>query len=59
MRRGWGANIREAARGIASDDLNFGPAGTVVNPDGRGYELGPAWSVALHCRPRWQRPLTP
>lgn len=57
MQRGWAMNLEYAAKEVARDDLNLGPAGSVVNPDGSGYELGPAWSLALGCKPRWRHPI--
>lgn len=59
MQRGWAMNIETVAKEVARDDLNAGPAGSVRHPDGSGYELGPAWSLALGCDPRWRRPLEP
>lgn len=55
---GWSGNVQHAARAIASGHLDRGPAGTLVRPDGSGYELGPAWAVGLNCTSRyWRRPL--
>jgi hypothetical protein len=60
MERGWAENIRQAANRIEHGRLNHGPAGALVNPDGTGYELGPAWAVALNCTSHhWRRPLDP
>jgi hypothetical protein len=60
MERGWALNIEQAANRIKHDRLNHGAAGASVNPDGTGYELGPAWAVALHCSSHyWRRPLEP
>jgi hypothetical protein len=56
----WSANIKMAARSIATGHVNRGPAGSVINPDGSGYELGPAWAVALDCTQRyWRHPIEP
>lgn len=55
---GWSENIRSAARELRSGRLNRGAAGSSVNPDGSGYEVGPAWAVKLQCEDRyWRRPL--
>ena len=55
---GWSGNVWNAAHAIASGHLNRGAAGESVNPDGTGYELGPAWAVGLNCTSRyWRRPL--
>lgn len=59
MQRGWAMNIEMTAREVARGELNTGAAGSVRHPDGSGYELGPAWSLALGCEPRWRRPLGP
>jgi hypothetical protein len=57
VQRGWAMNLEYIAKEVARDDLNVGPAGSVVHPDGSGYELGPAWSLALGCKPPWRRPI--
>ncbi len=57
---GWSGNVWRAAREIETGHLDRGAAGEVVNPDGTGYELGPAWATELNCRSRyWRRPLDP
>jgi hypothetical protein len=57
---GWSANVWSAADAIASGHVNRGAAGEVVNPDGSGYKLGPAWAVSLNCTSRyWRHPLRP
>jgi hypothetical protein len=57
---GWSANIWSAADAIASGHVNRGAAGELVNPDGSGYKLGPAWAVGLNCTSRyWRHPLEP
>ena len=57
MRRGWAANVRWSAKQLAAGRLNTGPAGSLVRPDGSGYEIGPAWSIALGCKPHYRRPI--
>jgi hypothetical protein len=55
---GWSGNVWNAAAEIANGDLNRGAAGSVVHPDGSGYEVGPAWALSLNCTSRyWRRPL--
>jgi hypothetical protein len=57
---GWSANVWSAADSIASGHVDRGAAGEVVNPDGSGYKLGPAWAVGLNCTSRyWRHPLKP
>ncbi len=51
---GWPANIRLFADEIAAGRLNQSAAGTVVQPDGTAYALGPAYSMSLGCKPRWR-----
>jgi hypothetical protein len=57
---GWSMNIESIVRQLESGQLEEGPAGASINPDGSGYELGPAWAVAIECRSHyWRRPLGP
>lgn len=57
---GWAVNIKMAAEELADDNVDRGPAGRVVNPDGNGFVLGPSWAVWLNCTKRiWRRPLGP
>ena len=57
---GWSSNLRFAAEELAAGKVSRGPAGSVVNPDGSGYELGPVWAVTLNCTDRyWRRPIRP
>jgi hypothetical protein len=57
---GWSGNVWSAARAIATGQVDRGAAGELVNPDGSGYKLGPAWAVGLNCTSRyWRRPLNP
>lgn len=56
MRRGWAQNIRQTAKRLAHDHLGFGPAGIEVRADGRAFEYGPQWSLALGCKPHYRRP---
>jgi hypothetical protein len=57
---GWSANVWSAASALATGQINQGAAGQVVNPDGTGYRLGPAWAVGLNCTSRyWRHPLQP
>jgi hypothetical protein len=57
---GWSGNVRNAAHAIATGHVDRGAAGELVNPDGSGYKLGPAWAVGLNCTSRyWRRPLSP
>ncbi|HET7574860.1 MAG TPA: hypothetical protein VFJ99_07070, partial [Solirubrobacterales bacterium] len=56
---GWSRNIESIARQLESGRLKEGPAGATLNPDGTGYELGPAWAVAISCTSHyWRRPIT-
>jgi hypothetical protein len=55
---GWAINIRASGRELAAGHLNRDAAGSMVNPDGSGYELGPVWAVKLNCTSHyWRRPL--
>ncbi|HKT84017.1 MAG TPA: hypothetical protein VJQ84_09310 [Solirubrobacterales bacterium] len=55
---GWAMNVKMAAEELAAGDVGRGPAGRVVNPDGSGYELGPAWATMLNCTDRyWRHPI--
>lgn len=57
---GWAANVKAAARALATGKVDRGTAGSVVHPDGSGYELGPAWAVMLNCSEHyWRRPIEP
>ena len=57
---GWAMNLKMAAEELAAGNVDRGPAGSVVNPDGSGYELGPSWAVWLNCTDRiWRHPLDP
>ncbi len=57
---GWAVNIKMAADELAAGDVDRGPAGRVVNPDGSGFELGPSWAVWLNCTNRiWRHPIGP
>lgn len=57
---GWAVNVKMAAEELATGNIDRGPAGRVVNPDGSGYELGPSWAVWLNCTDRiWRRPFKP
>jgi hypothetical protein len=57
---GWSGNVWSAADAIASGHVNRGAAGELVNPDGSGYKLGPAWAVGLNCTSHyWRHPLEP
>jgi hypothetical protein len=57
---GWSQNVKMAARSIATGHLNRDPAGSVVNPDGSGYEIGPAWALGLNCIDHyWRHPIKP
>ncbi|MEZ5077751.1 MAG: hypothetical protein R2725_09930 [Solirubrobacterales bacterium] len=49
---GFSDNLEMTARQLRAGRLNEGAAGTVVEPDGSGYDLGPAWAVALGCDSR-------
>jgi hypothetical protein len=46
---GWTRNIETVTKELQAGRLNrdFGEA--VVNPDGTGYKLGPAWATGLEC----------
>jgi len=58
--RGWGMNLKMAAGELASGHVNQGPAGSLINPDGSGYEFGPAWATMLNCTDRyWRHPIKP
>jgi hypothetical protein len=57
---GWSGNVWNAAEAIATGHINRGAAGELVNPDGSGYKLGPAWAMGLNCTSRyWRHPLKP
>lgn len=56
MRRGWAENIRQAANRLARARLGYGAAGIEVRADGREFEYGPQWSMALGCKPHYRRP---
>jgi hypothetical protein len=57
---GWAMNLKMAAEELADSNVDNGPAGRVVNPDGSGYELGPSWAVWLNCTDRtWRHPIKP
>lgn len=57
---GWATNLELAAKELAAGNVDRGPAGRVVNPDGSGYELGPSWAVWLNCTDRtWRHPIPP
>ncbi len=49
---GWAMNLKMAAEELADNNVDRGPAGRVVNPDGSGYTLGPSWAVWLNCTDR-------
>jgi len=49
-----------AAEELAAGNVDGGPAGRVVSPDGSRYELGPSGAVWLNCSGRiWRRSLRP
>ncbi|HWA55338.1 MAG TPA: hypothetical protein VG816_14305, partial [Solirubrobacterales bacterium] len=57
---GWGMNLKMAAEELAAGRVGRGPAGRMVNPDGSGYEFGPAWATMLNCTDRyWRHPFEP
>jgi hypothetical protein len=57
---GWSMNIESIIRQLEAGQLHEGPAGASINPDGSGYELGPAWAVTIECSSHyWRRPLRP
>ncbi len=57
---GWAMNLKMAAEELADDNIDRGPAGRVVNPDGSGYTLGPSWAVWLNCTNHiWRHPIKP
>jgi len=57
---GWSANLELAAKELATGHVNQGPAGSLINPDGSGYEFGPAWATMLNCTDRyWRHPIEP
>jgi hypothetical protein len=57
---GWATNLKMAAAELADGNVDRGPAGRVVNPDGSGYVIGPSWAVWLNCTDRvWRRPIEP
>lgn len=57
---GWSGNVWNAAGEIATGQVNRRAAGELVNPDGSGYKLGPAWATGLNCTSRyWRHPLNP
>ncbi len=54
----WAGNLKRVANEIADGRLDRGAAGEVVNEDGSGYALGPAWAVELNCSDLyWRHPL--
>jgi hypothetical protein len=54
----WSSNIKLAAHWLAAGHVDSGADGRVVNPDGSGYELGPAWATLLNCTNHiWRHPL--
>ncbi len=57
---GWSSNLKLAAAELAAGHVNQGPAGNLINPDGSGYEFGPAWATMLNCTDRyWRHPIEP
>lgn len=57
---GWSGNIEAIARQLEAGQLNEGAAGASVDPDGSGYELGPAWALAIECTSHlWRHPTSP
>ena len=52
---GWAANIRKATGELKRGYLNWGSAGSLVRPDGSGYEMGPAWAMTLQCTSHYWR----
>ena len=56
---GWPGNIHLFAEEIAEGRLNQGAAGTVVQTNGVAHAFGPAYSMALGCKPRWRRRVDP
>lgn len=57
---GWGMNLKMAAEELAAGRVGRGPAGRMINPDGSGYEFGPAWATMLNCTDRyWRHPIKP
>jgi hypothetical protein len=58
VKGGWAANIRKVAGELDRGYLNWGSAGSLVRPDGSGYESGPAWAMTLQCTSHyWRRPI--
>ncbi len=58
LRTPWAGNLTRIANEVAHGRLDQGAAGQVVNEDGSGYELGPAWALALNCTDLyWRHPL--
>lgn len=57
---GWDANIETIVRQLEAGQLAEGAAGASVNPDGSGYEFGPAWAAAIECTSHyWRHPFGP
>jgi hypothetical protein len=57
---GWATNLKMAAEELAAGNVDRGPAGRVVNPDGSGYSLGPSWALGLNCTDHyWRHPIEP
>jgi hypothetical protein len=55
----WASNVWHVAAELERGHLNRGAAGSLVHPDGSGYEMGPAWALALNCESAfWRRPLS-
>ena len=52
---GWAANIHKAAGELERGRLDWGPAGSLVRPDGSGYEFGPGWATMLQCTSHYWR----
>jgi len=58
VRTPWAGNLKRIAGELAHGRLDRGAAGEVVNEDGSGYALGPAWAVAFNCTDLyWRHPL--
>jgi hypothetical protein len=56
---GWSANIESIARQLEAGQLKQGAGGASFNPDGSGYEAGPAWAMAIQCTSHyWRHPIT-
>ena len=57
---GYPSNITTIAKELESGRLDRGFDFGVINENGTGYQLGPAWAMALDCKSDiWRRPINP